>query len=102
MKVVAPIQARMNSSRLPGKAMMPLCGKPMIEVLLERILKSRRIDEVILATSTNASDDILEETGDILGIKVYRGSEEDVLERLGNQQKRKGIKPGKTGSPKGL
>ena len=53
MKVVAVVQARMGSSRLPNKVMRPIMGVPMIKLLLDRLARSERVDEIILATSEN-------------------------------------------------
>ena len=59
MKTLAIVQARTNSSRLPGKVLLPLDNTPMIVFQLRRILRAEKIDKVILATSDNASDDEL-------------------------------------------
>ena len=56
-KVVVTIEARMTSSRLPGKVLMESCGKPMLELMIERIRKSKEIDEVVVATTLNSQDD---------------------------------------------
>ena len=58
-KIVDIVQARMGSSRLPGKVMMPICGKPMIEHLLDRLSRASRVDEVWVATTTSPADDAL-------------------------------------------
>lgn len=81
-KVVATIQARMTSSRLPGKVLMPLAGKPVLERMIERHRRSKYTDEVIVATTTNASDDPVVALAEQLGCKCFRGSEDDVLGRL--------------------
>ena len=73
-KVYALIQARMSSSRFPGKVIQELQSKPMILSQIERVLKSRSIDDVYVLTSTDSSDDVL---CDILldaGIRVFRGN----------------------------
>lgn len=80
-KVVAIVQARMSSTRLPGKVMMKIGEKPMIEVLLLRLSKSRLIDEVILATGENPSNKSLIHHVNKLGIKCVIGSDSDVLNR---------------------
>ncbi len=82
MTVTATIQARTGSSRLPGKVLLPILGKPMIELQIERLRRSRLIDQIVLATSTNPQDDPLEELARRLGVGVFRGSEEDVLSRI--------------------
>lgn len=82
MKTVALIAVRLGSSRLPGKATMPIVGKPMIEHMVERIRRSRHINEIIIATTRLESDDELQATADRLGISCYRGEVNDVLGRL--------------------
>jgi len=82
MKITATIQARMGSSRLPGKVLADVCGKPMIQWQIERISKSRLIDEVIVVTSTNTADDVLEQYCRSRKIQCYRDSEDDVLSRV--------------------
>jgi len=82
MKVIAIVQARMGSLRLPNKVMLPLSGDmTIIEVLLKRLSKSRQIDEIILATSVDKKNDSLSDHVMGLGYQVYRGSESDVLDR---------------------
>ena len=81
MKILAIVQARMKSNRLPGKVMKKAACKPLIQHLFERISKSKFIDKVILATSVEKTDDLLEEFVKGLGYDVYRGSENDVLDR---------------------
>jgi spore coat polysaccharide biosynthesis protein SpsF len=78
---VAVIQARMSSSRLPGKVLMPLAGRPMIWHIVERARACRSVDEVIVATSSEASDDRLADFCAAHGIACHRGSLEDVLGR---------------------
>lgn len=82
MKVVAIVQARMGSTRFPGKVMKPVNGIPMIELLLARLSKSERIDQVVLATSTDPRNRILVEYVSRLGYACEQGSEDDVLERF--------------------
>lgn len=81
MKVVAVVQARMGSSRLPNKVMRPIMGVPMIKLLLDRLARSERVDEIILATSENPENQKLADYVRALGLAVYQGSESDVLER---------------------
>jgi spore coat polysaccharide biosynthesis protein SpsF len=71
----------MTSTRLPGKVLMDLAGRPMLEREIERLLACRRADEIVLATTTNADDDPLCAIADRLGIRWHRGSEADVLSR---------------------
>ena len=81
MKVVAIVQARMSSSRLPKKVMKKIVGKTVIQLLLERLSLSKRLDEIVVATSTELSDNVLVEHLNELGFKYFRGSESDVLAR---------------------
>ena len=82
MKIAATIQARMGSSRLPGKVLMNIVGKPMLQLQVERIRQSRLIDEVIIATSKKARDDSIEKVAQRIGVSYFRGSEDDVLSRI--------------------
>jgi glutamate-1-semialdehyde 2,1-aminomutase len=82
MKVVAIVQARMGSTRLPNKVMKPLMGVPMIELLLERLSKSKQIDQIVLATSSDPKNAPLVEHVERLGYTCIRGSETDVLDRF--------------------
>ena len=82
MRTLAIVQARTSSSRLPGKVLMPLADTPMILYQLERIKRCNSIDRIILATSSNADDDILDSTVRAAGFPVFRGSLHDVLERF--------------------
>lgn len=81
MKVVAIVQARMGSTRLPNKVMKPMGGKPMIELLLARLSRAREVDEVMVATSVDPRNEPLAEHVQALGYKCSRGSENDVLDR---------------------
>lgn len=82
MKIVATIEARMTSSRLPGKVLLPVLGKPMLHHLIKRLRAAPSIDVIIIATTTNATDDVLAEFGAQEGVLVYRGSEDDVMGRV--------------------
>jgi spore coat polysaccharide biosynthesis protein SpsF len=82
MKTVATIEARMTSSRLLGKVMLPILGRPMLELLIERLKRARWIDRIIVATTENSTDDVVEALTRRLGIGCFRGSEEDVLDRV--------------------
>ena len=77
---VAILQARMSSTRLPGKVMRPLVGRPMIERQLERLRRSTGL-RLVVATSTDASDDPLAKHLRDIGVDVFRGSLHDVLDR---------------------
>ncbi|XOB98440.1 cytidylyltransferase domain-containing protein [Deinococcota bacterium DY0809b] len=80
-RVVAIVQARMGSTRLPGKVMLPLAGKPMIHHVVERVRRVPELDEVVVATSTLEQEQPLVECLHEMGVPVFRGSEQDVLER---------------------
>lgn len=82
MKTVAIIQARMGSSRLPGKMLMDLCGYPILHWVLSRVKFARKADLVVLATTALPRDDALAELAAGLRISVWRGSETDVLGRF--------------------
>ncbi|MBF0123441.1 MAG: glycosyltransferase family protein [Candidatus Omnitrophica bacterium] len=81
MRYLAVIQARMSSSRLPGKVLLPVCGKPLLALMVERVRRATRIDHFIIATSTSADDDAIKKTCDVLGVPCFRGSLDDVLDR---------------------
>ena len=81
-KIVATIEARMTSSRLPGKVMLPLAGKPSTERLIERLKRSKYLDEIVIATTVNDADHQLVDLANRLGVKYFRGSELDVLSRV--------------------
>ena len=79
--IAAIIQARMGSSRLPRKIMLQILGKSVLEHMINRVKKAKKIEEIIIATSTNEEDDIIEEFCINQKIKYFRGSENDVLSR---------------------
>lgn len=80
--IIAVVQARASSSRLPGKVLLPLAGAPMLQRQLERILGAKALDRVVVATSTLAADDEVQRVAQGLGIAVFRGSLDDVLDRF--------------------
>ena len=82
MRVVAIGQARMGSTRLPGKTMILIVGKPIIQHVVERVKRCQRVDEIVIATTTKHEDDFLEKFCIWLGVSVIRGSEKDVLDRF--------------------
>ena len=82
MKVVAIVQARMGSTRLPRKVLADIHGRPMLKWLLDRIKSIKEIDEVIVATTVNIADNELERWLHAEHIACFRGSENDVLERF--------------------
>lgn len=81
MKTLIIVQARMTSTRLPGKVLLPLAGEPMLTRLIERLRRVRRADGIVVATTTNATDDPIAALCAQLGVPCHRGSEHDVLSR---------------------
>ena len=81
MKVVAIVQARMGSTRLPNKVMKLISDTPMIELLLSRLAKAKNVDQIVLATSMDTRNTLLVEHVERLGYTCVRGSESDVLDR---------------------
>ena len=81
MKIVAIIQARMGSARLPGKVMKIINGKTIIELLISRLIKSKYLTDIVVATSVNKNNDPLVEHIKELGYNCEQGSEDNVLER---------------------
>ena len=82
MKTIAILQARVSSTRLPGKVLAPILGEPMIARQVERIRRASRIDHLVIATSNDPSDDPLAACAEAEGLTVYRGSLDDVLSRF--------------------
>lgn len=80
-KIVCIIQARMGSTRLPGKVMKKIKGETVLYHVVERVKQSELIDQIVVATTTNRQDDVLVEEAKRLKVSSYRGSEEDVLSR---------------------
>ena len=81
-RIIATVEARMTSSRLPGKVMLPLAGMPALELLVRRLQKSKYLDGICIATTVNAADDEIDALAKRLGVAVFRGSETDVLGRV--------------------
>lgn len=79
--VVAIVQARMSSTRLPGKVMKPIAGRPILWHVVNRLSAASLIDEIVVATTTGPEDDIIEEWCKLNGTSFSRGSLEDVLDR---------------------
>jgi spore coat polysaccharide biosynthesis protein SpsF len=80
-RVLVVVSARMASSRCPGKALAPLAGRPLLEVLLERMASVRGVDGVVLATSDKEENDALADLARRAGFEAFRGEEDDVLRR---------------------
>lgn len=78
---IAIIQARMTSTRLPGKVLADLCGAPLLERMIERVRQAQRIDGIVVATTTKATDDPVATLAARLKVGSFRGDEADVLGR---------------------
>lgn len=81
-RVVCITQARMGSTRMPGKVLRAVLGRPLLYYHLERLKRCRRVDQVVIATSTAVGDDAIAAFGVAAGIAVVRGPEDDVLARF--------------------
>jgi len=81
MRVVAIIQARMGSTRLPGKVMMDIVKKPMLWHVINRVKHAKGLDDIVVATTTLNEDKQILELASEMGVKSYAGSEDDVLDR---------------------
>ena len=82
MNVVAVLQARVTSSRLPGKILRPILGRPMLALQVERIRRATRLNDLVVATSEDPSDDPLRALCAAAGVELFRGSLNDVLDRV--------------------
>lgn len=82
MRIIAVIQARMNSARLPGKVLQDICGEPMLSHVVHRVNRASLIDETVVATSDKCVDDAIENQCRKLDVSFFRGSEDDVLDRF--------------------
>jgi spore coat polysaccharide biosynthesis protein SpsF len=83
MRTVAIIQARMGSTRLPGKILNELASRPVLHHVIHRVIGSKSFDEVVVATTDRNIDDIVEVQAGVAGATVVRGDEDDVLSRFG-------------------
>ncbi len=79
---LAIVQARMSSSRLPGKVMRTILGEPMLGRQIERMRRAKHLSRVVVATSTEADDDVVEDYAKSIGVTVVRGALNDVLDRF--------------------
>ena len=84
MRIISTIEARMNSKRLPGKVLLKSCGTTMLGHLINRLKQVKSIDLIVLATTKNPSDDILYNFASENSIECFRGSENDVMQRVLN------------------
>lgn len=81
-RVVAITQARMGSTRLPGKVLLAMAGKPLLHHHLDRLRRARLVDQVVVATTDQPEDGVIADLAQGLGLPVFRGSETDVLDRF--------------------
>lgn len=79
--VVAIVQARMGSSRLPGKVLRPVLGRPLLDFMVQRMRRAKTLDGIVLATTDQTADDAIVRFGHDAKLSVFRGSEDDVLGR---------------------
>ena len=86
--IAAIIQARMGSSRLPNKVLMDIDGKPSLKFMIDRVKKSKRVEKIIVATTTDKRDKVIVEFCVKNNILFYSGSENDVLDRYYNASKK--------------
>ena len=82
MTTLGIVQARSSSTRLPGKVLLPIEGIPMVVYQLERLKRCKSLDRLVLATSSDSSDDALSSVVERAGFTVYRGELQDVLRRF--------------------
>jgi spore coat polysaccharide biosynthesis protein SpsF len=90
MKVVAIVQARMGSSRLPGKVLTDLCGRPMLSQQLKRLRLCKTLDEIVVATTYEERDNPIADVCKLLDVRCVRGCEKDVLARYWQATKESG------------
>lgn len=91
--IVAIVQARMSSSRLPGKVLLDLAGTPVLKLVYQRLSKATLIDKIIIATSDHGEDDAIEAFCNAHGILCYRGSLDNVLDRFIGAANYLGLQP---------
>ena len=89
-RTIAVIQARMGSTRLPGKILKPILGEPMLARMLERVKRAKKLDSIMVATSDKPEDDVVAELAGKCDVPVFRGSEKDVLDRYYQAAKQAG------------
>ena len=90
MRILTILQARMTSTRLPGKVMAPILGQPMMARQIERLRRARRIGDLVVATSNEPGDDVVADCAERLGCLAFRGSLGDVLARYAGALARHG------------
>jgi spore coat polysaccharide biosynthesis protein SpsF len=82
MNTAITIEARMGSTRLPGKVLKPILTRPMLALMIERLSRVRLADEIVVATRDNPADDLIAELARRLNVAWFRGSEMDVINRV--------------------
>jgi len=82
MRVLAVVQGRMNSTRLPGKIALDLNGRPLVAQIIRRVLTARRVDAVVLATADTPENTILRPIADAAGVPLFAGQETDLVDRF--------------------
>ncbi|MCV0393560.1 MAG: hypothetical protein K5790_09780 [Nitrosopumilus sp.] len=92
MNTAAFVPVRLSSSRLPAKSLLDLSGKPCFQRLVERIKRSRGIQQVVLCTTNNSEDDKIVNLAKKMNIKIYRGKEKDIIDRYYHAAKEFNIK----------
>ncbi|WP_020470183.1 cytidylyltransferase domain-containing protein [Zavarzinella formosa] len=81
-RIMAIMQARMGSSRLPGKIIAEIAGRPMLNVIIDRLGRSKLMDELVIASSERPANQVVEDLAAKAGVRCFRGSEDDVLDRF--------------------
>ena len=87
MNIIAISQARVGSKRFPSKILKKINEKSILQIHIERVLKSKKISKLIIATTTNEEDNIVYKLSNFIGVECFRGSEDDVLDRYYNAAK---------------
>ena len=82
MRTVVTVEARMRSTRLPGKVLRPILGRPILSLMIQRLKRVRQADHIVIATTDNPADDAIADLARQLAVSWFRGSEEDVLDRV--------------------
>ena len=81
MRIVVVVQARTASTRLPGKVLMPLANRPLLHRMLERVLAANTPSAVVVATTRDRADDVIETVANAAGVACVRGHSTDLLDR---------------------
>ena len=81
MSTLAILQVRLSSTRLPGKVLKPILGRPMLGLHIERLRRAKTLNRLVVATGDDIEDDVIEALCDEIGVDCFRGSLDDVLDR---------------------